>query len=416
MRSHITRTLVAVVAGLPLMLAITGAKAPRTKALPAVDTGTVFNNPEGDRARQYAIINHLVDNIEASAAYAKATGAHPTIRVVIYSIGAPAFADALAAAHRDGVNVQIIMDNHAINDMWNRLAADLNRARWKGDTSFAKTCGTGGSCLNGTVGSAVHAKYFTFSLGGRRVVTVTSSNPTRTQAEVAWNHAYTVADDTRLYNAYVAYFNALRDGPKRRQPNYYRYTSTEPRAYYFPKGKGSDTVEDILGNVSGCRGTTIRVAMFGWTAARRNLATKLVAMGRAGCKVDILLTDGAVDGSVKSTLANKRNVTVTDTSKGQGCSGPYACHYTHSKYLLIRGGYLGSTRRLVFAGSPNWTYNGLRRNDEVLQRIDNATVYGTFVANFNAQKAAVSARSTALRRAETPKKELPVRPSELKDS
>jgi phosphatidylserine/phosphatidylglycerophosphate/cardiolipin synthase-like enzyme len=416
MRSHITRTLVATLAGLPLIVAITGAKAPRSTALPAVDTGTVFNNPEGSRSRQYAIINHIVGNIEASATYAKTTGAHPTIRVVIYSIGAPTFADALADAHRAGVNVQIIMDHHAINDMWTRLAANLNRNLWKGDTSFAKTCGAAGSCLNGTTGSATHAKYFTFSLGGRRVVTVTSSNPTKVQAEITWNHAYTVADDAKLYNSYVSYFNALRDGPERRQPNYYRYTSTEPKAYYFPKGKGSDTVEDFLDNVSACRGTTVRVAMFGWTKGRRNLATKLVSMGRAGCKVDILMTDGAVDGSVKSTLANKRNVTVTDTSKGDGCSGPYACHYTHSKYLLISGRYLGSTRRLVFAGSPNWTVNGLRRNDEVLQRIDNAGVYAAFVGNFNEQKAAVSARSSALRRAETPEKELPIRPSELKDS
>lgn len=418
MRSQFARALAAAVIALPTITVMTAAAAPpAVAAVPAAETGAFFNNPEGDRARQYAIVNHITRNIKASARYAESHRAHPTIRVAIYSLTIPAFADALLDAHKRGVNVQVIMDHHAINDLWRRLAAGLNRPRWEGDTSFARTCGSGGACLTGYPGSSVHAKFFSFSLGGQWAVTVSSANPTVAQAEVAWNHAYTVAGNATLYAAFVKYFNAMKNGERQRQPNYYRFTDTEPRTYFFPKKKGgTDTIESILGNISSCKGTTVRVAMFEWTIGRKNLATKLVALGRAGCKIKILLTDGAVDGGIKTTLAEKRNVTVIDTSKGEGCSGPYACHYTHSKYFLITGHYLGAQRELVFAGSPNWTINGLHHNDEALQKIASREAYNAFLANFKAQEEAVTSPGRVAERAESAEKELRVRPNELQDS
>ncbi len=44
--------------------------------------------------------------------------------------------------------------------------------------------------------------------------------------------------------------------------------------------------------------------------------------------------------------------------------------YLHDKFLLIDAMYAGSRRRLVFAGSHNFTRSGLQYNDEVWLRLD----------------------------------------------
>jgi len=55
----------------------------------------------------------------------------------------------------------------------------------------------------------------------------------------------------------------------------------------------------------------------------------------------------------------------------------------HSKYMLIEGTYAGvSSARWVITGSHNYTQTSLRRNDEVLLRLDLGAIYDQYRSNF----------------------------------
>jgi len=55
----------------------------------------------------------------------------------------------------------------------------------------------------------------------------------------------------------------------------------------------------------------------------------------------------------------------------------------HDKVLLISGKYAGSTRKLVWTGSHNWTGNALRYNDEAMLRIDEGAVFNAYLNQWN---------------------------------
>ncbi|GLY80060.1 phospholipase D-like domain-containing protein [Actinoallomurus iriomotensis] len=57
--------------------------------------------------------------------------------------------------------------------------------------------------------------------------------------------------------------------------------------------------------------------------------------------------------------------------------------YLHSKYLLIEGNYFNiPDDKVVFTGSPNYTIDGLRYNDEALLKIENPQVHDQYRQNF----------------------------------
>lgn len=372
------------VALVPLLaVAASPAGAPASTGFDPV-AGPQFNDPTSDStATQYTITNHLIDN-------ANHAPKGSVIRMAFYSLDIPAVVDTLIKAHDRGVNVRVLMDAHAANAQWTRLTGALGTD--PAASSYAILCANG--CIQGYRGASLHAKYYMFSTAGdgHWVTTVSSANPTGTQAVQAWNNAYTSVGDTTVYRTHADFFQHMLDSATGERQNYYaREVLRSPyRTYTFPKqstGTDTDTMEQILGKVS-CSGaaggygtaghhTRIRMDMFEWTRNRLAVAQKLAALRKAGCSIGVIYSSGAVDPEVTRTLTGA-GISVADSSKDGNGDG-IADHYTHDKSLLIDGAYNGNARvRRVFTGSPNLTANSLRHNDESLVEIASTAVYDAY--------------------------------------
>lgn len=378
-------------------------------------SGPIFNDPESSHSRQYAIMQQIEDNIAAAPKGS-------VIRVAVYSMTLSDVGNALIAAHKRGVYVKVLMDQHAKNDLWKRLVAELgSKVSTKSASSYAALCY--GGCVahhysSGKPVSWLHTKYFLFSGGGKPTVTLTSANPTATQAEVTWNNSYTVVGNSGLYNAYVKNFTDMSKGAAgTHKANYYWTYGANPKSYYWPKASGaSDTIDGMLKLIT-CSKTypsQVRVAMFQWSDSRLTLAKRLASMASKGCKVTVIYTKAQVSSGVRSTLANSK-VDVRDTTHGTNSDG-YAAHYTHNKYLLVNGRYDGvSGRQIVMTGSANYTANALYHNDESDIKFTSPSAYSAYLANFNDQIASVTA-ATAKERALGQLPTIPVAPEEAEDS
>jgi len=347
-------------------------------------TGPQFNDPTSDdAAKQYTISNNLINN-------ANNAPKGSVIRMAFYSLSIPGVSDALVKAHERGVNVQVLMDAHAANAQWKKLTDALGTDPQA--SSFAMLCTNG--CIQGYSTGALHAKFYMYSTtgNGHWVTTVSSANPTDTQATQAWNNAYTTAGDTTVYRTHYEYFKAMLASATGERRDYYaREVLKSPhRTYTFPKESANyktDTMWQILNRVS-CSGaasgygtaghhTRIRMDMFEWTANRLAVAQKLAALRKAGCSVGVVYTSGAVDPNVISTLTDAGISTADSTKDGNGDG--IADHYTHGKTLMIDGKYNGNAKaRRVFTGSPNLTANSLRHNDESMVEIASSSVYSAY--------------------------------------
>jgi hypothetical protein len=376
--------------------------------------GPIFNDPRGDHGQQYAIVQQVVANISAAPKGS-------VIRVAVFSMDLDEVADALIAAHRRGVHVKVLMDQHAKNALWNRLVAELgNKVSTKSASSYAVLCY--GGCMahhyaNGAPVSYLHTKFYLFSGGGTPTVTLTSANPTAVQAEVTWNNAYTVVGNSGLYDAYVKNFTDMSKGATgTHKTDYYWTHGSNPKAYYWPKATGaSDTILGMLKLVTCSKTypTQVRIAMYQWSDTRLAVAEQVASMASKGCRVAVLYTRDQVSADVQSTLTRSK-ADVRDTSQGTDAGG-YARYYTHNKYLLIDGRYDGvSGRKIVMTGSANYTANALYHNDESDLKLTSASAYAAYLGNFNAELAALG--STAQDRALGRLPAIPVDPAQAADS
>ncbi|OEV07692.1 phospholipase D-like domain-containing protein [Streptomyces nanshensis] len=389
--------------------------------------GPRFNDPE-DPAARMEVMGPIIESINSA-------GCGQTVRVAMYSISGaqpgPDFADALIAAHRRGVIVKALMDVHSDNAVWQSIVAELgNDPR---ASSFAALCP--GGCLTHFSGSSLHAKYYMLSGGSEanRTVTVSSANPTSAQAGTAWNSSATVKGNVALYNSYVRYFGAMSKGALGGTgplaPDHYSSAGAvaarklSPPSYQWPKSRAkSDTWVDFLNNIKAP--ATVNIAMFQWTShgkpGERNyleLPKKLVSLARTGVKIRILITAGSVDDSVQSSLKNKPNIDVYDTTRGTDANGN-ARHYTHDKYMMVSGNYAGAPNsRIVFVGSSNWTSNGIWHNDESDLKLTGGATYDTFMADWKNQYdrccGTAGRQSVAEDRAENAAREIPVDPRQI---
>ncbi|GLY85212.1 phospholipase D-like domain-containing protein [Actinoallomurus iriomotensis] len=377
--------------------------------------GAIFNDPEGTHSQQYAIMQQIETDIAAAPKGS-------VIRVAVYSMDLDEVANALIAAHKRGVYVKVLMDQHAKNSLWNRLVAELgSKVSTKSASSYAALCY--GGCMahhysGGKPVSWLHTKFFLFSGGGKPTVTLTSANPTAIQAEVTWNNSYTIVGNSGLYNAYVKNFTDMSKGSAgTHKTNYYWTYGSNPKAYYWPKASGdSDTILGMLKLVTCSKtyATQVRIAMYQWSDNRVAVAKQLASMASKGCKVAVIYTKDQVSSGVRSTLA-KSKVDVRDTTQGTNADG-YASYYTHNKYLLINGRYDGvSGRQIVMTGSANYTANALYHNDETDMKLTSSSAYAAYLGNFNDEIAALSA-ATAKQRALGELPTIPIDPLQAEDS
>jgi phosphatidylserine/phosphatidylglycerophosphate/cardiolipin synthase-like enzyme len=358
---------------------------PPAQAAYTPTAGVTFNDPTSrSRGEQTVLMDQIiaaVNNVPAGS----------VIRVVAYSFDYQPMADALIAAKKErGVQVRLLIDSHTETAQIRQLRSALGTGT--SDGSYLRTCKY--SCMANKP-SFIHSKLYLFSrTGGAKYVSMNSSaNPAETGVSRSWNNTYTTVGNKTIYDANVDNFNDML--PDRTNTDYYHTVeSGNLKEYFFPRAgstKKSDTLYNILNDVS-CP-SSIKVTTYFWTSARLYLADKLVALQKAGCRVEVIYPDGSgnqdtIYPQVTSALL-KGKIPTYNTRRVDGL-------YIHNKLILIDGVYQGvAGQKIVYTTSQNLTMTSLRESNEVMLRIPDATVYGNYLQNFNDIKAKVISSSAA---------------------
>ncbi len=349
---------------------------------------TTFNNPKGSRAAELAIVTQINRSIDASPRGS-------TIRMAQYLFNIDSSTDKLIAAYKRGVNVQLLIDDAESTTETRRVIRALGTNKAK--SSFVATCRR--SCMASTT-SVMHAKFYLFSaVGSARLVTmVSSANLYTGNTFSSWNNNHTIVGDAKLYNSLTQYFfDMIKD---KDNYNYYRTTTSgKYKLYLFPRapkpGVNTIAILDVLNHVR-CNGvargygrngrTVIRVAMWGWSGARLDIARKLWELHNRGCRVEVLYNSGRTGGSVVRALLKRSprygviplyNCWVDRNNNGLGEL------YMHHKLLTVNGIWFAKNAKVVYTGSQNFTGPGTTANNDILFRIiDNAT-HNAYMKNLN---------------------------------
>ncbi|GHH43076.1 phospholipase D-like domain-containing protein [Streptomyces candidus] len=379
-----------------------------------VTTQAVFNNPIGTAAQRWAIVNKQVELVDGAPAGSR-------IRVAMYYAKEGTFPAALIKAHARGVHVQAIFDHKVVAENqapYANLVAALGSDTTK--QSWAINCGSGRGCVGtramNDVSAIQHNKFvlFTETRGTPRVVVQSSANLNDGRdGTKGWNNALVLAGNDGIYRAYDSYFDDL--AARRANDNYYDtgrppLASGNAKIHFFPRAATSDsvfygdpsedTVSTILDNVK-CHGnsvvgttdshrTRIRVSMTQFS--RPYLADQLNELDAQGCYIEVAMTYDAANGLAKRSL---EKLLARTSSPYGGVITKYYCAkdatWIHDKYLLVEGHYYGAPdRKIVWAGSHNWTTNSLRQSDETMLQFESPAIHDAYVANFNATRAATS--------------------------
>lgn len=376
-----------------------------------VAPGATFNNPFGSTSAKWRIVNKIGSAIDHAPKGS-------TIRIAVYSITIEKIADKLIAAHKRGVNVEIVTDDHlydtendakrdALTEQIERLKKALGTDIKK--DSFVKICDH--SCMSDNEYASMHAKLYMFSTSGssKNVAMLSSSNPSTTHTN-AWNNLYTFVGNADMYNSLKDYFEAMAKEPDKTK-DWYSNTELGPyRLYTFPRKTANTLGEDVhytmLQNIK-CTGvakgygtkptdpknsrTIVDVAMFKITANRLEVAEQLSDLGKQGCLVRVAVShestpDEVVNALLKSGKVQVRDLDVWKTVKDSvtGKKQRVVYNYTHDKYWAINGNYDGdSSASIVFTGSPNITSAGLRYNNELMVRLSSKNDFAAYHSNFN---------------------------------
>ncbi|MFD8564782.1 phospholipase D-like domain-containing protein [Streptosporangium canum] len=366
--------------GTAMASSTTCADAPATP----VTTGAVFSEPAGGDPA--AIVRTLCSLIHQTPSGARIQVAH----FVMSGTAGTDFAGELIKAHRRDVEVQVILDGDTrgaavASQLAAELGTDTSAGSWLHVCSGPPSGGTA-ACI-GNKGQ--HNKFYLFSRSGGAsdVVVQSSANLTDLNSSTYWNNAVVLPGNRRLYQAYDGYFKDL--AAERKDPDYYRVTTTgaaggSVRAYFFPRAgtdASTDTIVESLDKVSCRGGTTLRVGMSEWDTYRIAVPERLRDLAAQGCSVKIVY--GIMDDEVKRLLLAEPRIELRTLGNGSALPGRI-----HSKYLLVEGSYDGDRNaHWVFTGSHNYIETSLRRNDEVLLRLNNKAVYQQYVANFDRMRA-----------------------------
>jgi PLD-like domain len=368
-------------------------------------SGPAFNDPYASRTRQRALLTEVIRSINSSPGYRtynrrtkrvmpcpRNPRFYPSvIKVAVYSIADATFGDAIAAANKRCVSVQVLMNSHltsVTSHSWGHIYRSLGERgpRWRTRRSFAHRCSNG--CL-GT--SVLHSKIFLFSHAGRARNTVItgSSNMTTNATGVQWNDLFTVNDNAALYTVFANHFHQMV--PDRMAQGPYVYQTGRYQATFYPFRRATrrtDSTVVALRTVK-CAGATggtgigghtvIYVAMHAWFGKRGSYITQqLRRLYERGCYVRILysfmghgtfsrLTTGTGHRMVVRRVLFPRPDMLT------------AAKYSHMKMLAVSGNVGGNPAdEVVWTGSNNWTDRS-NHGDEVTLRITSGRVYLAYV-------------------------------------
>ncbi|MBC2934267.1 hypothetical protein H7342_14765 [Nocardioides sp. zg-1228] len=372
--------------------------------------GPFFNDPHL-RKGHFQIERRVIETINH-------TPKGSTIRIAIYSLDRVPVAQALVAAHRRGVRVQMLLNDH-----WETRAMKLIRAEVGKNprrNSFIYKCKQ--SC-RGTANefNNLHSKFYLFSQAGASedVIAVGSANMTRNAAIHQWNDLYFTSGDHELYRQFVGLFNDMRrDYDTRQPPISFCGTPVGPvcddsvdkhTVVAFPRVAPlkDDLVVTLLNRV-GCRNvdpvtgkvtrTRLALSMHTMRGSRGDyLAEAIRQKWIQGC--DVRVSYGLIGYRTKGIIgAPTRRGRIPLRSTGMdyntednfdlnndGVDDLILDYYSHQKYLVIQGTYNGvPNTSMVLTGSVNWSSLSTA-NDEVWFTIRGAKVAKKYLRNFNYQ-------------------------------
>ncbi len=143
--------------------------------------GPFFNNPHLPSQR-YKIERRILDTL-------KHVPKGERVRIAIYSFDRIPVANAIIAAHRRGVHIQMLLNDHWENRAMKMVRAALGTNRHA--KSFIYKCKSGCRTLVDQYRN-LHSKFYTFTKAGKSedVLLVGSHNFTRNAAVHQWNDMY----------------------------------------------------------------------------------------------------------------------------------------------------------------------------------------------------------------------------------
>lgn len=352
-----------------------------------------FSDPwSRSKAAQYRL--HA---IQIAAINAAPKGA--TIRLVMYTLATETAGQALLSAHRRGVQVRIIIDDHADYRWTKRLQRALGTDQRRG--SYVVRCHL--ACASdityprrrskGTIRPYVHAKWLLVDRSGsdRHVSMIPSENLTPAATEQT-NDILVLRGDKPVYDFLVERFDIMR---KDRGSAYGTVTSGTrsltmypmplPSGYRIdpnhPLPAAMDPYLEYLRNVQcgGSRSTSIRIAMYMWTYPRLAVAERFAELARAGCRVVAIGQplspehDEGWDPEInKVLLAAGVELHQTD---GGGV-------YLHSKIVTLDGWTTAGERlKLAITGSSNFLLQALVASDDLVVSDTDPRVVDAYTAH-----------------------------------
>ncbi|HYF74496.1 MAG TPA: phospholipase D-like domain-containing protein [Nocardioides sp.] len=364
-----------------------GASSPRSARvadcssfLPAANKA-YFNNPKiqgGETPQTQG--NDIQDLFECDIAAAPRGS---TIRVATWNMSDPTIADALLAAFRRGVRVQVVMarancDDEAVRPLKRAVGTDHRRS------SFL-TCASGSARDAGP--GTMHQKSITFTKVGSvdHVTLVGSANMTKEGYSDQWVDMFQYVERKDVFDDYNSVFELQKRDRNMTSP-FRQFTPPGEKhgMWFFPVNTEAPTSADdpvyseILSIPAGdaTHPTTIRVATYAAHGSRADwLASALVSRHQAGARVRVL-TGPPASVAFENRLRSA-GIPVVHAFDSETCpveKDDPDCDYIHLKLMTAKYWDGSSWAYRVWTGSDNWTNPSLN-NDEVVQRIGGPAAY-----------------------------------------
>lgn len=371
--------------------------------------GPYFNDPHR-RKNSFTIERQVIRTI-------RHTPKGSTIRIAVYSFDRMPVARALVAAHRRGVKVQMLLNDHQYTRAMRAVRAEIGAKRSR--SSFIYRC-TAGCRSTANQYNNMHTKFYAFSQAGRSrdVIAVGSANMMLNADIHQWNDLYFTSGDHRLFRQFVSLFNDMRTDHDTRQPaRSFCGTPTGAAcddavdkhtvwAFPRPSGPKNDLVLDMLGRVQclspdGAGGQTrTRLVLSMHTMRGRRgdyLAAAIRQKHAEGCRFRV--SYGLIGFHTKKILGaptKRGRIPLRSTGLDYNSDDNYDLnkdgkddlilnYYSHQKYLVVQGTYNGvPNSNLVLTGSSNWASLSTG-NDETWFTIRGKKVARKYVRNFNYQ-------------------------------
>ncbi len=378
-------------------------------------TGASYNKPLGTRAEQRRNLTRMIRTINSIPGYYQGTGTKPapcpsdpalvpgTIRTSMYSMTDKSFANALVAAHRRCVSVQILMNNHLSADTdpaWRIVSDGLGWSQAPSGgfprRSWAHRCSYG---CRGT--GVMHTKMFLFDStvpapGGawnkiKDTVFVGSSNMTFNAAKVQWNDLYGVRGNADLHGDLLDMFDRMAKDKTDKHLRVYSASGGKYVTTFWPQGSSADPEGKLLDSIkcSGATGgtgigghTLVYINMHAWFGTRgEGFANKVRGLYNRGCHVRVLYSFMSHAVFVKLYRGTTSRMVVRRTLFSK--NGRTAYLYSHFKNIAVSGNVAGNTAsRVVWTGSNNFTNDGTHY-DEVMMRVSDRAAYAQYAKQWS---------------------------------